>query len=133
MLRRFTCVLGLCISLCALTSTLCAETKRVIWTGWFSDSQCATARAAAGSFSATNPDCAKKCIENGSAPVFISEQERAVFKIKNYSSALDDLGYYLEITGVVDEAEKTISVEKVKRLSQEGAACTRQRKADSKQ
>src|SRR6266567_1221713 len=73
--------IGICITALTLTSSSTAEPKTVIWTGWFSDSQCALARAASGTFTATNPDCAKRCIQNGSAPAFISEQAHAVFRI----------------------------------------------------
>ena len=57
------------------------DNKSVTWTGWFSDSQCATARAKSGVFTPTNPDCAKKCMENGSAVVFISAPAQALYTI----------------------------------------------------
>ena len=105
-----------------------AEEKMVTWTGWFSDVKCASARAAGGTFSATNPDCARTCIENGAAAVFISEQARAVFNVKEYSSVVDDLGYQVEVHGMVDGAGKTIRVREVKRLEYQGAACARPKK-----
>jgi hypothetical protein len=103
-------------------------TKNITWTGWFSDSQCASARAASGTFSATNPDCAKTCIEKGGAPVFISEQAQAIFRVTDHPSVVEDLGYHVEITAAVDEGAKTISIRSVKRLSYEGASCARPKK-----
>ena len=44
---------------------LSAAEKAVTWTGWFADMGCARARATYGTFSATNPDCAKTCNRNG--------------------------------------------------------------------
>jgi hypothetical protein len=113
----------------AASSMTVADTasKRVTWTGWFSDVKCASGRAASGVFTATNPDCARKCIQEGAAPVFISEQARAVFTVKDHV-VLDDLGYHVEIQATVDAAAKTISDLKVKRLEYEGAACGRPKK-----
>jgi len=105
--------------------------KPVVWTGWFADSQCASARASAGTFTGTNPVCAKTCIQKGIAPVFLSEQAKAIFGVQGYPSLIDDLGFHLEITGTVDEATKTVFVQKVRRLQYDGAACSRTSKADS--
>jgi hypothetical protein len=111
-------------------------TRNVTWTGWFSDSQCASARAASGTFSATNPECAKTCIEKGGAPVFISEEAKAIFRVKDYPSdhpsVVEDLGYHVEVTAAVDEGAKTISIRSVKRLAYEGAACARPKKTGGK-
>ena len=70
---------------------LSAAEKAVTWTGWFADMGCARARATSGTFSATNPDCAKTCIEKGDSAAFISEQAKAVFQVKGYS-VVEDLG-----------------------------------------
>ena len=106
-----------------------AQPKTVTWTGWFSDSQCAASRAASGTFSATNPDCAKTCIEKGVPPVFISEQAKALFKVAGYTGVIADLGYHVQVTATLDAAAGTISIQKVDRLSYEGAACARPKKS----
>jgi hypothetical protein len=116
----------------ALAGGAGAEEKNVTWTGWFSDMKCAAPRAAAGVFTITNPDCARMCLEKGAAPVFISEQAKAIFQVKDYSSIIGDLGYHLEIQGAVDEAAKTIAIRNVKRLAYQGAACARPRKSAEK-
>lgn len=105
-----------------------AETKSVTWTGWFSDEGCAAARAASGTFTPTNPECAKNCIEGGAEPVFIGEEIKAIYKVKDYPSMVNDLGWRLEITGRVDESAKTISVASVKRLSPIVLSCERPKK-----
>jgi hypothetical protein len=107
------------------------EAKSVTWTGWFSDQGCASGRAASGVFTATNPECAKKCIEGGAEAVFIGEEAKAVYKVKDYPSVVDDLGWRLEIAGTVDESAKTISVTSVRRLAPVVLSCGRPRKSES--
>jgi hypothetical protein len=104
-----------------------AQCSPVTWTGWFSDIQCATARASQGLYGPTNPECAKTCIQDGKAPVFISEQSKAIYKVTGYSGVVDDLGYHVEVTADLNSADKTISIRSVKRLSYEGAACQRKK------
>ena len=92
------------------------------WTGWFSDKQCARVR----------PDeeprpngtaCVKKCLDEGTPAVFISEQAKAVYDVRDYASAKDDVGFRVEITGEVDEKAKAVSVKSVQRLSEVTAMC----------
>ena len=109
----------------------CAETRSVTWTGWFSDQGCASGRATSGVFTPTNPECAKKCIEKGVEPVFIAEEAKAIYKVKDYASVVTDLGWRLEITGAVDESARTISVQSVKRLSAVVLSCGRPKKSGS--
>jgi len=33
--------------------------------GWLSDEDCAGGRASSGTYTGTNPDCAKKCVRDG--------------------------------------------------------------------
>ena len=102
--------------------TEATPTTTVTWTGWFSDKQCARVR----------PDeeprpngtaCVKKCLDEGSPAVFISEQAKAVYEVRDYASAKDDVGFRVEITGEVDEKAKAVSVKSVKRLSEVTAMC----------
>jgi hypothetical protein len=106
-----------------LTLNLCAASRT--WTGWFSDEKCARARASSGTYSATNADCARRCIEGGAAVVFIAEQEKALYMVKNYTAAKDDLGYQIEVTGTLDEQTQTLTVQSVKRLQAVGPSCAR--------
>ena len=102
-----------------------AASQAVTWTGWFADEACAKGRVASGVISFTNPDCAEKCIKNGSAPVFISEQAKAMYKVVDYSGVVENLGWKLEITGTVNDDAKTISVTSVKKLSEVVSKCYR--------
>lgn len=104
-----------------------SEPKTVKWTGWFSDANCAPSKLT-GKLGPTNPDCSANCIKKGAAPVFLSEQAKALFVVKGYPALVDDLGYHMEIEGVIDEAAKTITVKKATRLGFDGAACARPRK-----
>lgn len=124
--------IALCAYVFAMTAILNSAPREVAWTGWFSDERCAAGRAKSGAFTATNPDCAKRCITEGAAPVFISEQAQAIFKIRNYPAAVDDLGYHLEIKATLDEENHTLSIDSVKRLAYEGASCARPKKAGPK-
>jgi|SRR5579872_1525006 len=102
-----------------------AASQAVTWTGWFADEACAKGRVASGVISFTNPDCAEKCIKNGSAPVFISEQAKAMYKVVDYSGVVENLGWKLEITGTVNDDAKTVSVTSVKKLSEVVSKCYR--------
>ena len=50
---------------------------------WVSDSGCALARASAGKYTATNPDCARRCVKEGKSIVLISAELKSVFTIDN--------------------------------------------------
>ena len=101
---------------------------QVTWTGWFSDEQCATARAQSGKLGPTNPECAETCLRNGKKPVFISEQAKRIFEVRGYSGVIGDLGYHVEVTADLDAAHGTIDIRSVKRLAYENLACGRRRK-----
>lgn len=55
--------------------------------------------------------------------VFISEQAKAMFVVKDHPTLKEDVGYHVELTGVVDEEAKTVSVRSVKRLSEVTNVC----------
>lgn len=76
--------------------------------------------------------CVKKCLDEGSPAVFISEQAKAVYEVHDHPSVKDDVGYYLEITGEVNENTKTVFVKSVKRLSEVTALCLLPRKVGKK-
>jgi len=113
-------VCGWCAVVLALSGADLA--KKVTWSGWFSDLQCASARAVGGVFTATNPECAKK---KGAAPAFISEQTKAVYTVKSYPELIGQWGSHVEEQGTLDEGARTITILKVKQLGYDGAACER--------
>jgi hypothetical protein len=103
------------------------QPKVVTWTGWFSDKGCA--RITPGELPRPNGTaCVKKCLDEGSTPVFISEQARDIYTVRGFPSVKENVGYYLEISAAVDEKAKTISVKSTKRLSEVTAACLIPRK-----
>jgi hypothetical protein len=105
-----------------------AQTTTESWTGWFSDKLCARVRDHTPRPNGTA--CVKKCLDGGAAPVFISEQAKAVFDVRNHQTVKDDVGYYLQVTGVVDSKAGTISVQSVKRLSEVPAVCGIRKKGE---
>jgi hypothetical protein len=64
------------------------------WTGYISDSHC----GAKGN-SADHADCAKKCVANGYAPVFVVGDK--VYKIKDSKKVADFIGDKVSITGTI--------------------------------
>src|SRR5262245_56697551 len=103
-----------------------AIVREVTWTGWFSDKGCARVRD--GAVAPNGTECVKKCLGDGAKPVFLSEQAKAIFDVKDYPGVLDDVGYRIELTGTVDDEAKTLSVKSVKRLSAVVSTCALPRK-----
>jgi hypothetical protein len=97
----------------------------VIWNGWFSDKGCAEAKVKAEEVTPNGTACVKRCLEDGATPVFVNPVTRTFYEVKDHPSAKDDVGYYLELTGVVNEKAKTISVRAVKRLGDVIQMCAR--------
>ena len=100
--------------------------REVTWTGWFSDKGCARVRD--GEVAPNGTECVRKCLKDGAQAVFLSEQAKAIFDVKEYASVLDDVGFRVEITGLVDEDAKTIWVKSVKHLSEVVSMCALPRK-----
>src|SRR5687768_5429191 len=110
-------IIGVAVLLAASWSADPRETTTTTWTGWFSDKQCA--RVTPGEAPRPNGTaCVKECLAEGSPAVFISEQAKAVYGVRDYPSAANDVGFHLEITGEVDEKARTVSIKSVKRLAE---------------
>jgi len=124
--------MALCLAGVVLLGRAPATPAAVKLTGWFACNRCTAARVAKGDIHPSNPVCAKECIDKSDAAVFLSEQGKELLKIRNYAGVTEDLGYHIEVTGVVDARAKTITIESVKRLSHEGAACARPRSGTKK-
>lgn len=86
--------------------------------GWLSDQGCAQAKVKAEEVTPNGTACVKKCLDEGVTPVFVNPKSRTLYELKDYPAVREDVGYYLELTGVVDEKAKTISVRRVKRLEE---------------
>jgi|SRR5215203_1563419 len=102
--------------------------KVTTWAGWFSDKQCATAKVKGEEVTPNGTACVKKCLDEGSTPVFVDPKAREMYEVKDYPQVKDDVGFYLEVTGVRDETAKTISVQSVKRLGDVVQMCGLPRK-----
>jgi hypothetical protein len=101
-----------------------AETV-VMLTGWFSDEGCAAAKLKADEITPNGTACVKKCLEDGAAAVFVDPKARAMYQVKDYPTVKDDVGYYLEVKGVLDANARTISVRSVKHLGDVVQMCAR--------
>jgi hypothetical protein len=86
--------------------------------GWLSDKGCAQAKVKAEDVTPNGTVCVKKCLDEGAEAVFVHPVSRTAFALKNYPTLREDVGYHLELTGVVDEKSKTITVRSVKRLDE---------------
>ena len=78
------------------------------WTGYVSDTKCAASNAKAGAAAewvkpAAFEECAKKCVQEGSAPVFVTADNKIV---KIGAGAKDKilplLGHKVTLTGKID-------------------------------
>jgi hypothetical protein len=119
-------------ALCLATSTLAGAAVKpvetVTWNGWFSDEGCAAAKLKAEEVTPNGTDCVKKCLAEGAVAVFVNPKTRSMYRVVDHPSVNDDVGYYLELTGIVDEQTKTISVRSVKRMGDVIQMCGRRPK-----
>lgn len=96
--------------------------------GWFSDKGCAESKMNDADITPNGTVCVKKCLDEGAVPVFVDPKAKAMYDVKDHPSVKDDVGFYLELTGVIDENAKTISVASVKRLGDVIQMCGRKPK-----
>jgi hypothetical protein len=93
--------------------------------GWLSDESCANARASAGKFTGTNPDCAKECVAKGKKIVLIDPEAKQVVKIETQDSARDYIGDYVEIKGSLSPRTKILRIDSLRMLSTGVTECER--------
>jgi hypothetical protein len=120
------CTLAFTLLLAAVASPTpdaAAQSDVRTMTGWLSDAQCAAPRVAKGIIAPNNTDCVKRCLDEGRTPVFISEQAKAMYELKDYPNVKADVGYHLELKGTIDKEGKTLTVTTVKRLEYIGNVC----------
>jgi hypothetical protein len=75
--------------------------------GWISDSMCAAKHAGSGS------ECAKKCIEGGSAPVFVDEAKKQVWTIDNPDAVKKFYGDHVTVTATADAEKKSVHIDSI--------------------
>ena len=105
-----------------LTAFASARDKDRTLRGWFVDEACTQGRVAAGTIEPDNPECAKRCVKQGSKLMFLSETDKALFEVKEPAAQTENIGFYVEITGSTSDA-KVLAVSQVKQLSKLNAMC----------
>jgi hypothetical protein len=96
-------------------------TKEVVQ-GWLSDSHCAKERAKGGAYTATNADCAKKCVAQGKKIVLIDPDHKKIVDIANQDAVKNNVGDYVELNGSVD-GKDMLHVDSLKFLDKNRAMC----------
>jgi hypothetical protein len=102
-----------------------AATETKTFSGWLSDEACARARATAGTYTATNPDCAKRCVGQGKKIVFVDPEARAIFDISNQDAARDNIGDRVELIASVDSRTSVLHITSLKLIARGVAMCAR--------
>jgi hypothetical protein len=119
-----------CAALAAATvppNTTKTETLR----GWLSDEQCSKGRAEDGTYTATNPDCAKECVRKGKKIVLVDPAGKRILVLANQEIGKQNVGDYVEITGEVDAQAQTIHADSLKFLEKGSAMCGVKPKKDA--
>ena len=110
MTKRVLLIVGICL----ISMTVLAAAKDMTWNGWISDSKCGAKGA--------NPEhaaCAKKCIEAGEKPVFVTDKDQKVVGIANPDAVKGHEGHHVQLTGTMTD-NGMLHVDKVTMLSQKG-------------
>jgi hypothetical protein len=110
MLKRVLLVIGLYL----ISMTMLAAAKDMSWDGWISDSKCGAKGA-----NAAHAACAKKCIDAGEKPVFVTDKDQKVINIANPDAVKGDVGHHVQVTGTMN-SDGSLQVAKVTMLSQKG-------------
>jgi hypothetical protein len=131
MIRLSALAFGLVLTTATITAQPQKSGTSTTWTGWFSDKQCA--RITNDTPRPNGTACVKKCLAEGATAVFISEQAKAIYEVREHPTVPEDVGYHVEVTGVIDEEARTIAIASVKRLSEVVPTCAPPPKRDNKQ
>lgn len=89
-----------------------AKPKATKMSGWVSDEKC-------GVKDIDNADCAKKCAEDGSKLVFVSEKDKSVLNVENQDALKGHEGHHVTVTGKLDNG--TLHVDNVAMAKESGA------------
>ena len=68
-------------------------------TGWISDSKCGAKGA-----NADHAACAKKCVEAGEKPVFVSDKDQKIVPIDNPDAVSGQVGQHVQVSGKMTTA-----------------------------
>jgi hypothetical protein len=96
---------------------------KTVLRGWLSDESCAGGRATSGTYTGTNPDCAKKCVHEGKKIVLVDPEHKRLLTIANQDAARERVGDYVEINGELDSPAKSLHINSLKLLEKGSAMC----------
>ena len=100
-------VLALVVAVLAFGTIAASAADSSKLNGWISDSMCAAKHAGTGAA------CAKKCIEGGSAPVFVDEAKKAVWTIDNPDAVKGFYGDHVTVTAKADADKKSVHIDAI--------------------
>jgi hypothetical protein len=75
--------------------------------GWISDSMCGAKHTGSGAA------CVKKCIDGGMQPVFVSEKDKAVWKIDNPDAVKQYYGSHVAVSATVDKSAMSVHIDSI--------------------
>jgi hypothetical protein len=93
-----------------------AGDKAKSWSGYVTDSSCATK----GMKAVTNADCVKRCIDAGSKYVLYSPSDKKVYQLDPQTSVADHATHHVKVSGTLDG--DTIHVESVEMIAHKAPA-----------
>jgi len=99
------------------------NTEKTELRGWLSDESCGRGRASGGLYTATNPDCAKRCIRAGKKMVLVDPDHKRLLTIENPDAATERVGDYVEVSGDLNEQAKTLRIGSLRLLEKGRAMC----------
>jgi hypothetical protein len=82
---------------CVALLSAMAFASSATMTGYIVDEKCGAQGVQAGA------DCAKKCIEAGAKPVFVSDNSKEVLKLDNPDVTKGHEGHHVNVTGTVKD------------------------------
>ena len=83
---------------CVALLSAMALASSATMTGYIVDEKCGAKGAHAG-----GEDCAKKCIEAGAKPVFVSDADKSVLKLDNPDATKGHEGHHVNVSGSVKD------------------------------
>ncbi len=108
-MKKLVWMLGIIALLCA--TMFAAGTKM---TGYIVDEKCGAKGAHPGAEA-----CAKKCIESGIKPVFVSDADKSVLKLDNPDATKGHEGQHVNVTGQVKDG--VLHIDEVAQAAEPGS------------
>ena len=104
-MKRLFCLLTLVVALGSIAASAADATKM---NGYISDSMCGAKHLG------DNAACVKKCIkEMGSAPVFVDEGNKTVWKIDNPDAVKEFYGGHVTVVATADADKKSVHIDSI--------------------